>query len=721
MAKDADRPFATVDILSPEERNLLLETWNDTHAEYQDHLCLHHLFEQQVACTPEAIAVVYKDQSLSYAELNNRANCLAHKLVELGVQPDSLVAICVERSPAMIIGMLAVLKAGGAYVPLDPSFASERLGDTLRDASPVCLVADRSGRAAIGNDTLRTLSVVDPNSNKALNCSSNVQVPYLTSRHLAYVIYTSGTTGKPKGVMVEHQGVVNLVRSRQSTIGLDSRARMSQFFSFSFDGSVYEIFSALCLGATLYLLEDSTRLDRHQLWKYLDQHSITHVVLTPAVLQDCKDLSPLSTPTTFVIAGEALSAALVRTLHTMIPNCTVINEYGPTETTVAAVSWRCTKDIRNNIVPIGRPSANKRLYVFDGLGKPVPFGAVGELYIGGVGVARGYLNRPELTAERFLPDAFVDDVDARMYRTGDLVRYLPDGNLAYLGRNDHQVKIRGFRIELGEIEAHLREHHVVSEAAVITSGEGSNKRLIAYVIAMSDDQTAGSKNGAQLALTLRSHLATQLPEYMVPSAFVRMNSFPLTPNGKLDKRALPDPSDDDFAREAFEEPQGEIETALASIWTDLLHLERVSRHDSFFALGGHSLLAVRMINRVTTLGANMPLSTLFASPCLSDFADEIKRHMEQGPDLLPSIERIARSEVLPLSFAQQRLWFLAQLDGVSDVYHIPLTVRLHGHLNRDAWQLAIDDLFMRHEALRTVFVAVNGEPYVRILPTEGMV
>ncbi|KAF9996659.1 hypothetical protein BGZ65_007764, partial [Modicella reniformis] len=476
MTANEDQLTSATDLLSPAERTLLLQTWNMTQDDYPTDLCLHHLFEQQVARTPEAIAVVNEDKSMTYSELNARANSLAHHLIGLGVEPDTLVGICVERSLGMIIGILAILKAGGAYVPLDPAFASERLFDILTDASPSIVLADTTGAAVIQSLDLSRFIMVDPNSLLG-GSTANPQITSLSTRHLAYVIYTSGTTGKPKGVMLEHFGVVNLVKFRQTSLDLDSRSRLTQFFSFSFDSSVCEIFPALSLGCTLHLLQDSTRLDQHRLWEYLEKHSITHVVITPAVLQDCKDLPQLSTPTTFIIAGEALPAALVRKLNVMLPNCTIINEYGPTETTVAATSWKFATDLTNDIVPIGRPYANKRIYVLDTHGKPVPLGAVGEMYIGGVGVARGYLNRPELTAEKFLNDPFAGDADARMYRTGDLVRYLPDGNLVYLGRNDHQVKIRGFRIELGEIEARLHEHPLIAEAVVIATGEMANKRL----------------------------------------------------------------------------------------------------------------------------------------------------------------------------------------------------------------------------------------------------
>ncbi|KAF8948983.1 hypothetical protein BGZ46_005261, partial [Entomortierella lignicola] len=349
---------------------------------------------------------------------------------------------------------------------------------------------------------------------------------------------------------------------------------------------------------------------------------------------------------------------------------------------------------------------------------PIPLGAVGELYIGGVGVARGYLNRPELTAERFLPDPFAGDNEARMYRTGDLIRYLPDGNMVYLGRNDHQVKIRGFRIELGEIKARLNGHPLVTDSVVIAVGEGANKRLVAYIISKSGDHFGEDK--LQLALTLRLYLERELPEYMVPSAFVRLDTFPLTSNGKLDRRALPAPGNEAFARQAYEEPRGEVELALATIWGDLLHIDRVSRHDNFFALGGHSLLAVRMVNRIATLGVTLPLTLLFSSPCLSDLTEQITTLRKQEIGVLPAIKSISRTEALPLSFAQQRMWFLAQLEGVSDTYHTPLPICLHGALNNKAFQSAMNDLYERHESLRSVFVNVNGQPQIRILSSKGL-
>ncbi|NHB98847.1 condensation domain-containing protein, partial [Photorhabdus stackebrandtii] len=366
------------------------------------------------------------------------------------------------------------------------------------------------------------------------------------------------------------------------------------------------------------------------------------------------------------------------------------------------------------LVPIGRPTANTRIYLLDDDGQPVPLGAVGELYIGGAGVTRGYLNLPDLTDERFLADRFSDATDARMYRSGDLARYLPDGNLVFAGRNDQQVKIRGFRIEPGEIEAHLTEHPAVSEALVLALGDGQDKRLVAYVVA--NNVVAEADSG--LAASLREHLSAILPDYMVPAAFVRLDAFPLTPNGKRDRQALPAPGEDAFARQVYEAPQGETETALAAIWRELLGIEQISGHDNFFALGGHSLLAVRVMNRIAAFGVELPLVALFTSPSLAAFAERIcaQRNVEGGR--LSEIIPVSRESALPLSFAQQRLWFLAQFDGVSDTYHIPLELHLRGQLNITAWQQALNRLFARHEALRSVFIMVDGQPQVKLLPAE---
>ncbi|KAF9928118.1 hypothetical protein BGZ65_006405, partial [Modicella reniformis] len=539
---------------------------------------------------------------------------------------------------------------------------------------------------------------------------TNSVVGGLTSRHLAYVIYTSGSTGRPKGVMIEHQGVVNHTISRLVDFGINKFGRVLQFSSLNFDLSVIETFAALFSGASLHLLPNNIRIDQQKLWEYLESHSITLAVLPPAVLRDCKGFPPLSTRLKLVSTGEELPALQLRMLRELIPHGTVINEYGATEVTVNAVAWPCSEVFTGDIVPVGRPHFNKRVYILDKQGRPMPLGAVGELYLGGIGVARGYLNQPELSAKAFVSDPFAGDQDARMYKTGDLARYLPDGNVVFLGRNDHQVKIRGFRIELGEIEARLCDHNMVDKAAVIAIGEGNDKRLVAYVVAEPDDE---------LVHSLRTHLSSSLPDYMVPSAIVRLDTLPLNSNGKLDRKALPAPDSASFARQEYEEPQGEIETKIAHIWAELLHLDRVSRNDNFFALGGHSLLAVRLMNRIATLGVQPSISSLFATPYLSSFAEYVSQQLDKERSSLSVIKPIAREGDLPLSFSQQRLWFLGQLEGLSQIYNLPLTVRFRGELNRKAWQQALDTLFARHEALRSVFVTVDGQPQVRLLPDQS--
>ncbi|WP_047686054.1 condensation domain-containing protein, partial [Xenorhabdus sp. NBAII XenSa04] len=378
--------------------------------------------------------------------------------------------------------------------------------------------------------------------------------------------------------------------------------------------------------------------------------------------------------------------------------------------TTFTTTYRITElPVGTTKLPIGRPIANTRLYLLNAYGQPVPLGATGEIYIGGDGIACGYLNRPELTAERFLVDPFSDQPAARMYRTGDLARYLPDGNLEFLGRNDQQVKIRGFRIELGEIETRLKEYSAVREAAVLVLDGSQDKRLVAYIVAQAGDR---------LINDLRAHLSAILPDYMVPAAFVRLDEFPLTPNGKLDRRALPVPGEENFARQVYEVPQGETEIALAAIWCELLDVEQISRYDNFFALGGHSLLAMRVMNRVAAFGAELPLTTLFKAPALLAFAKAVDERLNEQSGVLPAITPTPHDAALPLSFAQQRLWFLAQFEGISDTYHIPLALRLRGQLDIHAWQQALNHLFARHEALRSVFITVNEQPQVELLPME---
>ncbi|KAF9433372.1 hypothetical protein BGZ76_009547 [Entomortierella beljakovae] len=611
-------PVRELEVIPVEERETLVRVWNDTTADIPNDVYIHQQFEYHAKHSPNSLALFFEGQKMSYHQLNDHANRLAHHLIKLGVKPNSLVAICVSRSFAMIIGLLAVLKAGGAYVPLDPSFASERLQNILSDASITIILADNSGTKALQSPLLQSIKVVDPNiiyEGPACDPKNRNMSPH----DLAYIIYTSGSTGKPKGVMIEHQSVSNLALTRPSVFGVNSSSSVLQFFSISFDGSIHEFVSALCHGGALHILTDATRIDRSKLWDYLGTHSITHATLTPALIQDCTDMPRLDTPLTIILAGEALSPVLLKDLRTLIPNGTIINDYGPTEATVDAIGWRCPQNFHGETVPIGRPHANKRVYILDEHRNLVPIGAIGELYIAGVGIARGYINRPELTEKLFSADPFYHGSNGqRMYRTGDLVRYLPDGNLEYLGRNDHQVKIRGYRIELGEIESQLSDHPSVKESVVIARGEGDKKRLIAYIVATSKERLD------ILPSMLRTHLSAKLPDYMVPSAFVCLDTFPLTPNSKIDNQALPEPERSDFSSQGYDAPQGDIETKLANLWEAMLKVKRVGRNDDFFMLGGHSLLAVRMIKEIkTTLGKDVKLQTLFETPTIAELAPYI--------------------------------------------------------------------------------------------------
>ncbi|MEQ1964010.1 amino acid adenylation domain-containing protein [Xenorhabdus khoisanae] len=698
--------------------------YNQFTSKYSVHLCIHHLFEAQVARSPEATALVFEGEALSYGELNARANRLAHRLITLGVRPDHHVAICVERSPAMIVGLMAILKAGGAYVPLDPENSGERLAFILADTAPVLVLADTAGRQALG-DTLQAHTVLDPRDVHP-EADANPKVPDLTPNNLAYIIYTSGSTGQPKGVMVEHAQVVRLFDTTHATFGFKASDVWCLFHSFAFDFSVWELWGALRYGGTLVLVPHAITRSPQAFYQLICKQGITVLNQTPSAFTALMGhVKPSSNRLRYVIfGGEALQPSTLRDWYGVHDESfpQLVNMYGITETTVHVTYYPLTSsDAQQDDSVIGQPLSDLNLYLLDTHGRPVPMGDVGEMYIGGAGVARGYLNRPDLTAERFLHDPFAGKTDARMYKSGDLARYLPNGNLAFLGRNDDQVKIRGFRIELGEITARLSEHPSIREAVVVAQGEETDKHLVAYVVAQSEvqDTSVDAEAGSALAGTLRDYLSGCLPNYMVPSAFVRIESFPLTDNGKLDRKALPAPRMDAFAHVAYEAPLGEIEVTLAGIWSELLGVEQIGRHDNFFALGGHSLMAVRLVSRIAALGTELQLATLFTSPTLKAVALAIEAKRNAGAVVRGSIKPLSRDGSLPLSFAQQRLWFLAQLDsGISDAYHIPLALRLRGQLNVVVLQQALDALWARHEALRSVFVTNEGEVEVRLLACD---
>ncbi|CFM89195.1 non-ribosomal peptide synthetase [Burkholderia pseudomallei] len=729
-----------IDVLPSEERHRLLVEWNDTAADYPQDQCLHRLFEAQAARHPDTIALIADGEPVGYAELNRRANRLARHLSARGLQPDQRVAICIDRGIDMVVAMLAVLKAGGAYVPLDPAYPSERLDYLLRDCAPVALLtharlgASMQTRLVLALARLDTgCALIDLESDAGAWRHERDDDPPpsgLTPRHLAYVIYTSGSTGQPKGVMVEHRSVCNLVAWHAGAFDVGTGCRSASVAGVAFDATTWEVWAALCNGGCLSLAPGDAASDPQALlrWWRAQELDVGFLVTPLAELAYATGQSNAGMRT-LLIGGDRLS----RWPDSMPPGQMLVNNYGPTEATVVATSGRLQPG--EATPPIGRPIANTRVYVLDAWLRPAPIGVAGELYIGGVQVARGYLNRPELTRERFIDDPFV--AGGRLYRTGDLARWRTDGRLEYLGRNDFQVKIRGFRIELGEIEAQLAKVADVREVVVLARDSAAEvhdsatehatpnapspspetttataaatatataieKRLVAYYTGDAD------------VVALRAQAAQHLPSYMVPSAYVRLDAWPLTPNGKLDRRALPAPADDAYARAEYEAPQGAKEEALAAIWRELLHVERVSRHDNFFELGGHSLLAVQLVSRLRqALSVEVALGTVFDAPVLSALAERLEA---ENTAVLPPIPLTPRDGRIALSLAQQRLWFLTQLEGVSEAYHMSGAVRLDGPLNREVLQRALNRIVMRHEALRTCFAREEGEPIQVIQP-----
>ncbi|MCK9738895.1 non-ribosomal peptide synthetase [Pseudomonas syringae] len=615
MVADDQQAVAELPLLSCEQRRQVLESFNDTAAAYPADKLLHQLFEEQAAQQPDALAVVDETASLTYGELNARANRLAHYLIGLGIQPDDRVAICAQRSLEMVVGLLGILKAGGAYVPLDPGYPSERLRYMLEDSAPVAVLVQGETRTLLGELAVPTLDLQD--GEWEVEAEHNPAVPAITPQHLAYVIYTSGSTGKPKGVANQHDGVVNRLWWAKSEYRIGADDRVLQKTPFGFDVSVWEIFLPLLAGAQLVMARPGGHQDPHYLMEVIERRSISMLHFVPSMLQAFVNQTPAgrcSTLKRVLCSGEALPHALLLQGQAHFPKSELHNLYGPTEAAIDVTAWHYVAEQDIGIVPIGRPIANTQIYLLDAHGQPVPIGVSGEIHIGGIGVARGYLNRPELTAERFLEDPFSTEPAARMYRSGDLGRWLADGNIEYLGRNDDQVKLRGYRIELGEIESQLAGCPGVREAVVLArEHRPGDKRLVAYLTA---------QEGAVLSATqLREQLSQGLAEYMIPSAFVTLARFPLTPNGKLDRRALPAPEDDAYASRGYEAPVGEIEHALAEIWQALLGLERVGRHDHFFELGGHSLMAVQLVSCLRQrFEVEVALGDLFMHPTICELA-----------------------------------------------------------------------------------------------------
>lgn len=610
IAANPDMAIARLDVLSEEEKHLVLDDWNRTERPYASEVPAYELFERQAGQTPAAIAAVFENEGITYRELNARANQLARYLQQQGVGPEKLVGIFVERSLSMLVGLLGILKAGGAYVPLDPLFPRERLSFMLQDAGVSVLVTQQSLQAELQVSLEVNVVCIDADWGKISRESSDNLTGKAAANHLTYVLYTSGSTGLPKGVQITHQALVNFLCSMREELGITAEDILLAVTTLSFDIAGLELFLPLIAGAKVVIAPREVAADGERLAVLLEKSGATIMQATPVTWrmlleggwQGNKKL-------TILCGGEAFPADLAGPL--LERSARVWNMYGPTETTIWSTVYRmCLKD---GPVLIGRPIANTRIYILDDTMMPVPIGATGELYVGGAGVAWGYLNRPELTEERFISCSFTNNTQERLYRTGDIARYRNDGTIECLGRVDFQVKIRGYRIELGEIEAVFQKHPAVQSVIVDARDTGNgDKRLVAYFIGVSSEE-------APSVQTLREFARTMLPEYMVPSAYVLLDHFPLTPNGKIDRKALPEPGAGAHAdvSDAYAPPRNEIEMTIVSLWQSLLQVKQVGIHDSFFDLGGHSLLALQLFARLEKIfHKQLPLATLFEAPTI---------------------------------------------------------------------------------------------------------
>ncbi len=678
---------------------------------------VHKMIDAQASRTPDGVAVAGGDRRLTYRELAHRSDGFAARLRAGGIRRGDRVAVALDRTPELVVALVGVLKAGAAYVPLDPTHPRARLAYQLDDARASLLLTTRALRDALPDCSARVICLDAPAEAGGPVDASPAAPSALSPDDLAYVLYTSGSTGRPKGAMITHRGLSNYLgwASRAYEAGAGHGAPVHS--PISFDLTVTSLFAPLVSGGRVDLLEDGPGVEALA-DALLADPGYSLVKLTPAHLDLLAHrLGPggaAGRARFFVVGGEQLTADQVAFWRQHAPETAIINEYGPTETVVGCCTFRVPADGElAGAIAIGKPIAQTKLYVLDRLMRPVPLGVAGELYIGGAGVARGYLGRPGLTAEKFVPDPLSGVAGARLYRSGDLARWRPDGQLEFLGRIDGQVKVRGYRIELGEIEAVLRDDPAVRAAAVVaredTPGE---KRLVAYLAT-----DAGRGLDAE---PIRARLREALPEYMVPAAFVGLDALPLSPNGKVDRDALPAPEAiRASAGAAYAPPRGPVEEAISGMWSELLAVDRVGVHDHFFDLGGHSLLATRLLARVRgTFAVETSLREFLDQPTVAGLARLVDRELAAGSGLeAPPMRPSPRGGPLPASFAQQRLWFLDQMDPGSPLYNVPLAVHLDGPLDVAALRRAIHEVVRRHEVLRTTFASDGGVPTQVIAPT----
>ncbi|HEY9401291.1 MAG TPA: amino acid adenylation domain-containing protein, partial [Pyrinomonadaceae bacterium] len=710
VVENASDSLGALRIVDDGERRRILSEFNDTAADFGAAQCIHELFERQAALTPERVAVVFEEEQLTYEELNRRANQVAHYLRESGVGGETLVAILLERSINVVVSFLGVLKAGAAYAPLDPAYPAERLRTMLKEAQ-VEMVLTEERFVALLPESLPSIHV---DRHLPLIQQQPITTPptQVSGHNLAYVIFTSGSTGAPKGVAIEHRQLFNYLRGVVERIDFPEAARFATVSTFAADLGHTMIFPALCGGGTLHIIAQERATDPQELAAYFRQHRVDCLKIVPSHLQALlthgrpEEVLPARR---LVLGGEASRWDLIEQVGRLAPECRVFNHYGPTETTVGAISGEVEtvkgeSGERGESVALGRPLGNMAVYILgDGL-EPVPVGVAGEVYLGGEGVGRGYLRRPELTAERFIPDPFGAVGGRRMYRTGDVARYLPDGRIEFLGRGDNQVKFHGFRVELNEIRSELNRHPQISDSLItLGKGSGGNEMMVAYYVARQELPVA----------ELREFLSENIIEETIPNAFIHLPKLPLTPNGKINFQALPSVEESRRkVRRTGVAPRTPTEQVLASIWADVLQVGQVSVDDNFFELGGHSLMATQVISRLReAFQRELPLRDLFEAPTVAEMAQRVEAALKGDEQAsAPAIERVSRTSPLPLSFAQQRLWFADQLEPGNPAYNILGAVRFKGQLDSNALERSLNEIVKRHETLRTTFTVVEGQP-----------
>jgi amino acid adenylation domain-containing protein/FkbH-like protein len=703
-----ERHVSDLTLLGEAERNQVIVEFNATSATYPGSPCLHDFVARQAGRTPAEVALVCGDERLSYGELNSRANRLAHYLIQRGAGPEVLIGIHAERSPEMLVGILGILKSGSAYVPLDPKYPKQRLTDILQDSrAPILLT-----QAAIADelpDFAGLRICLDADWDAICQEPSEDPVTTVAPGNLAYVLFTSGSTGRPKGVAIEHRSVATFVQWAQDVFTPQELSGVLFSTSMCFDLSVFEMFVPLSVGGKIILAENALYLPTLSA-----KNEVTLINTVPSAMAELVRMAGVpDSVRTVNLAGEALPETLVEQVYSSTRTERLYNLYGPTEDTTYSTY---TLVRRGAPVTIGSPITNSQAYILDARLNPVPVGVSGELYLAGEGLARGYYGRPDLTSERFIPNSFNSEPGARMYRTGDLARYLPDGNIEYLGRMDHQVKLRGFRIELGEIENALDSHPRVQQSVVLAREDApGDKRLVAYIVLNPEHREPDDTQNGDPIPQLRRWLGEQLPEFMIPSAFVLLDFMPLSSNGKINRSVLPAPESSLGDGATYVAPRTHLEEDLVAIWSEVLRVPRIGIYDDFFSLGGHSLLATQVISRIrTSLRVELPLRVMFEATKIAELAARINEVKGTSMMVLPPLQRAPRNEALPLSFAQQRLWFLDQFEPDNPLYNVPLAIRLKGVLHTELLENALNEIIRRHEILRTTYVLQNDRPVQNI-------